>query len=236
MEFAMDGLEAGFAVFYLIYSLAVSGFGIAAYVLRALGFYTIAKRRGINHPWMSWVPVLDLWVAGCISDQYRYVVKGEVKNKRKWLLGLSIALAVVYIVFFVFFGIMVFDVVAATMEGMSEAMIMTDLMGSAVGMLAATLPLLGLAIAVTIVRYIAMYDLYTSCSPQNNVLFLVLSIIFTVTEPFFLFFLRKKDGGMPPRRTAPQPQAYIPPQYTPPQSDMPQYEPVSDTWENTENL
>lgn len=230
MEFAMDGLEAGFAVFYLIYSLAVSGFGIAAYVLRALGFYTIAKRRGINHPWMSWVPVLDLWVAGCISDQYRYVVKGEVKNKRKWLLGLSIALAVVYIVFFVFFGIMVFDVVAATMEGMSEAMIMTDLMGSAVGMLAATLPLLGLAIAVTIVRYIAMYDLYTSCSPQNNVLFLVLSIIFTVTEPFFLFFLRKKDSGMPPRRSAPQQHTY-----TPPQPDMPRYDPTPASWENTDN-
>ena len=97
-------MEAGFAVFYGIYMLAVSGFGIAAYVLRSLGFYTIAKRRGINHPWMSWVPVLDLWVLGCISDQYRYVVKGQNAKKRKWLLGLNIALAVIYIVFFVFFG------------------------------------------------------------------------------------------------------------------------------------
>ena len=42
MEFALDGLEAGFAVFYAIYMLAVSGFGIAAYVLRGLGCYTIA--------------------------------------------------------------------------------------------------------------------------------------------------------------------------------------------------
>ena len=75
-----------------------------------------------------------------------------------------------------------------------------------------------------------MYDLYTSCSPQNNVLFLVLSIFFTVTEPFFLFFLRKKDGGMPPRRTAPQPQTYIPPQ-----SDMPRYEPVQEPWDDSEN-
>ena len=206
MEFALDGLETGFAIFYLIYTLAVSGFGIAAYVLRSLGFYTIAKRRGINHPWMSWVPVLDLWVMGCISDQYRYVVKGEVKNKRKWLLGLNIALAVLYIVFFVFFGIVMFDVITGAMDGISEAMIMKDLMGSMVGMLAATLPMLGLAIAVTVIRYIAMYDLYTSCSPQNNVLFLVLSIFFSVTEPFFVFFIRNKDEGMPPRR---QPQ-YVP--------------------------
>ena len=235
MEFALDGLEAGFAVFYVIYMLAVSGFGIAAYVLRALGFYTIAKRRGINHPWMSWVPVLDLWVLGCISDQYRYVVKGQTKNKRKWLLGLNIALAVIYIVFFVFFGIMMFDVVTGAINGMNESMILEELMGSAIGLAAATLPMAGLAIAVVVIRYFAMYDLYTSCSPQNNVLFLVLSILFTVTEPFFLFFLRKKDGGMPPRRTAPQPRAYIPPQYTPPQSDMPRYEPVQEPWDDSEN-
>ena len=230
MDFALDGLEAGFAVFYAIYMLAVSGFGIATYVLQSLGTYTIAKRRGINHPWMSWVPVLNLWVLGCISDQYRYVVKNQTKNKRKWLLGLNIALAVVYIVFFVFFGIVMFEVITGAINGMAESMLLEELMGSVFGMLAATVPMMGLAIAVTVVRYIALYDLYTSCSPQNNVLFLVLSIIFTVTEPFFLFFLRKKDDGMPPRRTAPQPNVYIPPR-----SDMPPYEPAQDPFESTEN-
>ena len=59
-------------------------------------------------------------------------------------------------------------------------------------------------IAVLVIRYIAMYDLYTSCTPQNNVLFLVLSIFFSVTEPFFVFFIRNKDEGMPPRRQQPR--------------------------------
>ncbi len=27
--------------------------GIATYVLSALGLYTIAKRRGLNHPWLA---------------------------------------------------------------------------------------------------------------------------------------------------------------------------------------
>ena len=224
MEYVMEGMETGFAVFYAVYMLAVSGFGIVAYVLRALGVYNIAKRRGINHAWMSWVPVLDLWVLGCISDQFQYVVKGKNKNKRKWLLGLNIALAVVYIVFFVFFGIMMADVITGAINGMDESVLLESMMSSVIGMLVATLPLMGLAIAVTVVRYIAMYDLYTSCSPQNNVLFLVLSIFFTVTEPFFVFFIRKKDGGMPPRRQQPQ---YIPPQ--------PAYEPPQEPWENPEN-
>lgn len=221
MEYAMEGMEAGFAVFYIIYMLAVSAFGIAAYVLRSIGLYSIAKRRGINHPWMAWVPVVDMWLLGCISDQFQYVVKGKNKNKRKWLLGLNIAMWVVYIVFFVFFGIMMFDVVSGAMGGMSENQLLAGLMGPMMGMLGSMIPYMGLAIAVMVVRYIAMYDLYTSCNPQNNVLFLVLSIFFSVTEPFFIFFNRKKDGGMPPRRTQPQ---YIPPQ--------PSYEPPQEPWEN----
>lgn len=227
MEYAMEGMTAGFVAFYIVYMLVVFGLGIAAYVLRALGFYSIAKRRGINHPWMSWVPVLDLWVLGCISDQYRYVVKGQNKNKRKWLLGLNIALTVVYVAFFVIFGVMMVNAVAGAVGGASEDAMVEAVLGSVVAMLICIIPMMVIAIAVMVVRYMAMYDLYTSCSPQNNVLFLVLSIFFSVTEPFFIFFIRKKDGGMPPRRTVAQPQAYIPPQ--------PQYEPPQEPWENPDN-
>ena len=208
MEFLFEGLGTGFAVFYTVYSLIASSIGIASYVLRALGLYTISKRRGINHPWMSWVPVLDLWVLGCISDQYQYVVKGKEKNRRKWLLGLSIALAVVYIVFFVFVGIAVAGAVAGTTGGLREEQLLSALMGPATALLICLIPLVIFAVAVTVIRYVAFYDLYTSCSPQNNVLFLVLSIFFKVTEPFFVFFIRNKDEGMPPRRRQPQ---YVPP-------------------------
>lgn len=215
-----EAFGASMSIFYVIYMIACYGLAIAGYVLRAVGFYSIAKRRGINHPWMSWVPVLDLWVLGCISDQFQYVVKGKNKSKRKLLLGLNIALWIVYIVFFVFFGIAMVGIVSGALSGAGEAQLIESAMGSLIGMLICFVPMMGLAIAVLVVRYIAMYDLYTSCSPQNNVMFLVLSIFFTVTEPFFVFFLRKKDGGMPPRRQQPQ---YIPPQ--------PNYEPPRENWE-----
>ena len=204
MEFIFDGLGAGFAALYTVYSMVASSFGIALYVLRALGLYSIAKRRGINRPWMSWVPVLDLWVLGCISDQYQYVVNGNVRNKRKWLLGLSIAMAVLYIVFAVLIGVAVFGAVGGMTGSMSDNQLVATLLGPVMGLVVGVIPLVGIAIAVMAIRYVAMYDLYTSCSPQNNVLFLVLSIFFTVTEPFFLFFVRNKDEGMPPRRQQPQ--------------------------------
>jgi hypothetical protein len=49
----------------------------------------------------------------------------------------------------------------------------------------------------------ALYDVYRSLDPANAVLYLVLSILFSPTEPFFLFFNREKDLGMPPRKRQP---------------------------------
>ena len=72
--------------------------GIATYVLSALGLYTIAKRRGLNHPWLAWIPVASAWIVGSLSDQYRYVVNGENKSKRKVLLTLNIITTVLSLV------------------------------------------------------------------------------------------------------------------------------------------
>ena len=202
-EFMEYGLGAG---------LLTNGFssmlGIATYVLTALALYTMAQRRGIKNAWLSWVPVINCWIIGSLSDQYRYVVKGEIKNKRKTLLILNILNGVLSIVLAVGVVVMVVMGIRSTMGPYSE-----DILGSAIGAVAGIvglcLPIVGISIALAVIRYMALYDIYTSCQPRNAVLFLVLSIIFRVTEPFFLFLCRDKDEGMPPRKQEP---VYTPPQ------------------------
>lgn len=193
----------GYGLFANLWS---SLLGIAAYVLTSLALYTIAKRRGIKNPWLSWIPVVKCWIVGSLSDQYRYVVKGEVKNKRKLLLTLHIINAVVGVVIAVAAIVMAVGAIRTAMGPYDEDLLGT-MIGSLVGVLALCLPLIGVSIAIKVIHYMAMYDIYTSCTPQNNVIFLVLSIIFGITEPFFLFFTRNKDDGMPPRRPEPQ---YVP--------------------------
>ena len=196
-----------FMEYGLGYSLLTNSFSsvlsIAAYVLTALGLYTIAKRRGIKNPWLSWVPVINCWIVGSISDQYRYVVKGEVKSKRKVLLTLNIINAVLAVVMAVVIDFMVIGAVQSVTGFSTEEEIVGTVLGSLFGVLALCLPLAGVSIAIAVIHYMAMYDIYSSCSPQNSVVFLVLSIIFGITEPFFLFFTRNKDDGMPPRKTEP---------------------------------
>ena len=185
--------------------------GIAAYVLTALALYTIAKRRGLNHPWLAWIPVASAWILGSLSDQYRYVVRGENKSKRKVLLTLSILTSVLSTAMIVSVFVAVGKAMFGVIGGMGEEALLEAILGPLVGVVGLCLPMVGIAIAYVVVYYMALYDLYKSLDPSNCVLFLVLSIVFRVTEPFFLFFNRNKDQGMPPRRQNP---TYIPPEQT----------------------
>ena len=174
-------------------------FGIAAYVLTSLAIYTISRRRGLKNPWLAWVPVVNCWLLGSISDQYRYVVKGENKSKRKWLLGLNLVQAVLALSVVVLAAV----AVAGAIFSVSDAAVMRSVNGPLMGILGLILPLVSVSIALCVIRYMALYDVYRSLDPANAVLYLVLSILFSPTEPFFLFFNREKDLGMPPRKQRP---------------------------------
>lgn len=197
---AAAGIGGFFLVFVLLIYLVTFGLSIASYVLNSLGMYTIAKRRGIHNPWLAWVPVGNVWLLGSISDQYQYVAKGNVRNRRKVLLGLNIAVAVGSVL------VLVMAFAAGVSIGLSEGS-SSAATGAAVGASFAGIVLLELAMIVValvqvVFTYIALYDLYASCEPGNAVLYLILSIIIQITMPIFVFICRKKDQGMPPRRKA----------------------------------
>ena len=169
-------------------------FGIAAYILTALAIYTVSRRRGLQHPWLAWIPVVNCWLLGSLSDQYRYVVKGENKSKRKWLVVLNILKAVM---------VLMLVILALVTAGSLFAHHPSESMGLIVALLGLAMPLCAVTIALCVIRYMALYDVYRSLDPANAVLYLVLSILFSPTEPFFLFFNRDKDLGMPPRKKPP---------------------------------
>ena len=177
---------------------------IVSYVLTALALYTIAQRRGIHKPWLAWIPVANSWILGSLSDQYQYLVKGQNKSKRKVLLILNIVIIALTMAIMVLFGVMI---VGAVLSG-SESAMMTSIMGPAVGILGLCVPLMGVAIAAMIVQYMALYDIYRSTDPSNSTLFLILSVLVSITQPFFLFFSRNKDLGMPPKKQ--QEPVYLP--------------------------
>ena len=200
-EAAGFGVLGAFLVVYLLILLASLAVSVAAYVLQSLGYYTIAERRGIKRPWLSWLPIGNLWILGSISDQYQYVVKGKIRNRRKVLLGLSCGLLVLYVVWAVVL------LASAAMADMMGSGLIIGLIGILGGLL-----LVALAICLAVFQYICLYDLFRSCTPDNAVLYLILSIVVNWAIPLFLFICRKQDVGMPPRKKPTPPPVYTAPE------------------------
>ena len=200
MMMFQDYLESGF------WLLLRSIFGmpmllsITSYVLTALALYTIARRRGLKNPWLAWIPIADCWLLGSLSDQYRYVVKSEHKSKRKILLFFRILITIMLISLIGLLVRLCFHAFGSILWGSMNDDQIFQILHQAVNLLVVCLPLIGISLAYAVFRYMALYDIYKSLDPANCVLFLVLSILFSVTEPFFLFFSRNKDDGMPPRK------------------------------------
>ena len=196
----MDYLESGlWLVLRSLFGMPML-LSIASYVLTALALYTIARRRGLKNPWLAWIPVADCWLLGSLSDQYRYVVDGQHKSKRKILLIFRILSAVMWVSLIGLLIKLCFHAVGSVFWGTMSDERIFQILHQALNLLVMCLPLIGISIAYAVFRYMALYDIYKSLDPANCVLFLVLSILFGVTEPFFLFFSRNKDDGMPPRK------------------------------------
>ena len=215
-EIDMDAAQIGgmvgiILIIYLVILLFASIFGIISYILTSLGTYTIANRRGIKNAWLAWIPVGSTWIMGCISDQYQQVAKGKNTRRRITLLiTYAVTMGASFIV----------GVISGILEFVPDAMVL------AMVMLVVALAMLGVAIAYSVLFYFCLYDLYASCKPESGVLYIVLTILVSITTPFLIFSCRNKDQGMP----APQPQ-YQPPVY----GQQPPVYGQQPTWQNVQN-
>lgn len=186
----LGGVAGFILVVSLLMYLAMIAFAIVSYVFSSLGIYTIAKRRGIRQPWLAWIPIGSMWTVGSISDQYQYVTKGNVRNRRKVLLGLYIGLLAA--LFIALLSMFVGMIVSAFVDAMLIVLVVV----------LSWVAILVLEIVLLVYYYIAMYDVYRSCNPDNAVVNLLLSIFVSVATPFLIFACRSKDLGMPPRKVA----------------------------------
>lgn len=172
----------------LVTILVVAGIlSLVTYIFSSLGFYTLAKRRGIRAPGLAWLPIGGVqWILGSLADQYADLTGGKLRCSRHILLWGELVLTAAAIPLLVF----AIQLLTATLAGQDVTMQLMQLNG--------VQTLLNLAsIALIVMAYIALYKIYKSCDPKHAVLFLVLSIIFNITLPFFVFACRNKDLGMP---------------------------------------
>ena len=158
---------------------------LVGWIIRSMSLHSIAKRRGIRHAWLAWIPVGSCWILGSVADQYQHLVQGKVTSRRKILMLLTVATGVVAVAY----------IAAAAVIGIQiEVEGRTDI--NPLVMIIPYLLLMGTVVSRLVFYHMSNYDLYRSCRPNGATAFLVLGIIFGVCEPFFYLACRKKDLGM----------------------------------------
>ena len=80
--FILGTILSSFIMFLI---LIVGVYCICSYLFEAIGMYTLAKDYGIKHAWMSFIPVLGLYILGQIADRniYDYEI---ITPDTKWFL------------------------------------------------------------------------------------------------------------------------------------------------------
>lgn len=182
------GSFAAIFLFLIPIYLVLIAYLVITYILQSKAMYAIAQRRGIENPWMAWVPFCNSWMLGAISDQYQQAVWGDVKNRRKslliWHIVYTVAISIYTSVYMVFMLVV---------EEGDEELLMVLLLFFITVMLA----FIALSVIYLIQYYKALFDLFRSSDPDRSMMYLMLSIFVQFPLPFFMYACRSKDDGMP---------------------------------------
>ena len=166
------------------------------YFMEGAAMYKIARRRGLDNPWRAWVPLLNSWLRGSIADQYQYLVYGRLTRRKNRLLNTKIIQQLYGVAGWLCYAVAAVIMVLVGYEvKVADGWMPIAMAALGIGilaMLAKKIP----TIILKVHTYIASYDLFASSKPQKENKFLVLSIIFPVLLPFFIFSCRKRDDGM----------------------------------------
>ena len=185
----------------LLLSAISSLLSVGIYVVTSLSLHAMAKGRFIEKAWLAWIPVGNLWILGSIADHYQLCARGRVKSRRKVLMGIYIVMAAILVGMIVVCFQMVKDLRGVV--DLYSGRVIGDWWGAIGNELIWLAVLYLLVICAAIVQlvfaYICYYDLFRSCDPKNAVIYLVLSIVFPVILPVFLFACRHKQLGLTPQ-------------------------------------
>lgn len=188
----MSAMPYNFLSFFFVGGIIVFWIALAVlfYVFFALGLYTMAKRRGLENPWLAWIPVAYLYTLGKLADTY---AAQYMNKKTNYALLLLLLVAAVVVLVIVMLSTLAFGMMASSGAFMIPYIICVVL-------------LVAVSIVYAVFYYIALYRIY-NWHTESSVVLLVLSILFNVIVPFVLFALRNGDNRTlyPPQTPPGQP-------------------------------
>ena len=169
--------------------------GLALYLLESIGVYKMAKSAEIKNPWLSFVPVGRNWVFGTLAEKYKK--KNGTKSAR-----FGIILPVLEgIVLIETIALTIFPVISDAVNTSAE--MAPEQFMSLIPVIILYFALMAVAIAYAVVFFIALWRIYASFDKANATLYIVLSVLFSISSPIILFIIRNRKPEFDPHNNMP---------------------------------
>lgn len=190
---------------FFIGAIAVSAvIGIAIYLLESISVYKMAKSAEIKNPWLAFIPVANDWVFGTLAEKYKK--KNGTKSARFGIIlpvleGIVLIESIALTIFTV---ISIKEITGYALDAVntSTEMVPEQFM-SLIPVIILYFALMAVAIAYAVVFFIALWRVYYSFDKSNATLYIVLSIIFTISVPIILFIIRNRKPEFDPHNITP---------------------------------
>ena len=190
---------------FFVGAVAVSAvIGIAIYLLESISVYKMAKSAEIKNPWLAFVPVANDWVFGTLAEKYKK--KNGTKSARFGIIlpvleGIVLIEAIALTIFTV---ISVKEITGYALDAVNTSAEMApEQFMSLIPVIILYFALMAVAIAYAVVFFIALWRVYSSFDKSNATLYIVLSVIFTISVPIILFIIRNRKPEFDPHNNIP---------------------------------
>ena len=190
---------------FFIGAIAVSAvIGIAIYLLESISVYKMAKSAEIKNLWLVFIPVANDWVFGTLAEKYKK--KNGTKSARFGII-LPVLEGIVFIesiALTIFTVISVKEITGYALDAVNTSAEMApEQFMSLIPVIILYFALMAVANAYAVVFFIALWRVYSSFDKSNATLYIVLSVIFTISVPIILFIIRNRKPEFDPHNNVP---------------------------------
>lgn len=204
-ELGLPEEAVSFFFTFFIDAIAVSAvIGIAIYLLESISVYKMAKSAEIKNPWLAFIPVANDWVFGTLAEKYKK--KNGTKSARFGIIlpvleGIVLIEAIALTIFTV---ISIKEITGYALDAVNTSSEMApEQFMSLIPVIILYFALMAVAIAYAVVFFIALWRVYSSFDKSNATLYIVLSVIFTISVPIILFIIRNRKPEFDPHNNVP---------------------------------
>lgn len=178
--------------------------GIVFYLLEAIAVYKMAKTAEIKNPWTAFIPVANSWTFGTLAEKYKK--KNGVKAARFGIIlpileGIVLLESIALTVFAV---ISVKEIAVYALDAVDKSADMApEQFMSLIPVIILYFAVMATAVAYAIVFYVALWRVYASFDNSNATLYIVLSVLFSISMPIILFIIRNRKPEFDPHNNVP---------------------------------